>query len=175
MKKTIYDTYIQKSKIFCYSVLGIQRGLKFVPKETYFSYAEEYRMEDCRLICHFDKCNEHGFTQFAQLILQKSSFFEKIISLSEKDKLFIFNFTSEKNNWTHLINGRYSLLTRNYKFKIINFYKNNRESQELVKKLLFPDNHFEEFAKYLDVDAEIMKSVGELFDKPDFEKEMFSL
>jgi hypothetical protein len=175
MNKTIYHSYTQKSKIFCYSVLGIQRGLKFVPNETYMSYADEYRMEDCRLICHFNKCNEQGFAQFAESKLKKSYLFESVINLSEKDKLFIFNFSAEKTNWIHLINGKYSLLTSNYKSKIMNFYKNNRESQELIKKLLYPNNHFEEFAAYLNVESSLMKSVGEIFDKPDFEKETFSL
>jgi hypothetical protein len=37
---------------------------------------------------------------------------------------------------------------------------------------LYPEIHFKDYARILNVDVELLESVGELCDKPDLDKEM---
>ena len=43
---TLYSKYFQKSKVFIYPLLGIKKGKKIVPKETYFIWNDEISIED---------------------------------------------------------------------------------------------------------------------------------
>ena len=48
--KNIYKKYFQKSKIFLYPLLGIKKGITFVPNETYMSWDNLYTINDNKLI-----------------------------------------------------------------------------------------------------------------------------
>ncbi|NDC31797.1 MAG: hypothetical protein EBZ58_12880, partial [Bacteroidetes bacterium] len=45
----LYPTYFQKSKLFLYPLLGLQRQLT-APEEVYFSWKGKYAPEDQKLI-----------------------------------------------------------------------------------------------------------------------------
>ena len=49
----IYKKYFQKSKIFLYPLLGIERG-NVVPEEVYFSISDKYKPEDRKLVLLYD-------------------------------------------------------------------------------------------------------------------------
>lgn len=168
---TIYQNYIQKSSMFLYSILGIPRGAIFIPVESFLALKDIYQINDCRLICLYDQCNSDSFDTFSEQVIKKSKLFEKTIKISETKCLFIFDFTQYKYDWNQIINGRYSRITYDYKWKIISFYRLNKINHTLIKKILFPKDHFNEFADYLGVEPELIKNVGELLDCPNFERE----
>ena len=58
--KSIYTKYFQKSKVFLYPLLGIKRGVKIIPSETYLAW-DDVKAEDMKLIClyHPNKSNEY--------------------------------------------------------------------------------------------------------------------
>lgn len=168
---SIYKNYTQKSRIFLYPILGIPKGARYIPIESYLSFKDGYSINDYRLICLYNKSQDENFQIFSKNIIKKCNLFEKTIKHSETEELYIFNFNQYRCDWNNIINGKYSKLTSNYKWKILNFHRNNQENFELVKKILFPNQHFQEFAEYLGVDTKLIKDVGELLDKPNFEKE----
>ena len=51
------------------------------------------------------------------------------------------------------------------------FFDKRSGNYAYVSSYLFPEKHFETYAKLLDVEVSFLKSVGELCDKPDLEKE----
>lgn len=171
----IYDSYIQKSRMFCYSTLGIKKGNYIIPEETYMALENLYEFSDCKLILHYKNCNNNDFIMFTKNKLEKLNFYEKKIPIDINENLFVFDFSSNKLNWNKILNGEYSKLTYSYKKMIENFYFYEEENKRTVMKILNPYRHYEEFAGYLDVSPNIIKEVGELLDKPNLKKEKLSL
>ena len=52
----VFKTYFQKSKVFLYPLLGIAKGARYIPEETYMSWAGhsahniEYDFDDAKLL-----------------------------------------------------------------------------------------------------------------------------
>jgi hypothetical protein len=57
------------------------------------------------------------------------------------------------------------------KRKILDFFDKKSGNYAYVESYLFPEKHFETYARILGVDENLLKSVGELCNKPDLEKE----
>lgn len=70
-----------------------------------------------------------------------------------------------------LQNGKYSKLNEKLKRKILNYFDKNSGNYAYVKSYLYPEDFFNDYAILLNVDNEILETVGELCDKPDLEKE----
>jgi hypothetical protein len=69
------------------------------------------------------------------------------------------------------LNGKYSKININTKRKILDFFDKNSGNYAYVESYLFPEKHFETYAKILGIETELLISVGELCDKPDLERE----
>ena len=50
--KKIYTDYFQKSKVFLYPLLGIKKGIRFVPIETYIKWDHPHLPENI-LVCSY--------------------------------------------------------------------------------------------------------------------------
>jgi hypothetical protein len=92
----IYDSYIQKSRMFCYSTLGIKKGNYIIPEETYMALENLYEFSDCKLILHYKNCNNNDFIMFTKNKLEKLNFYEKKIPIDINENLFVFDFSSNK-------------------------------------------------------------------------------
>jgi len=86
--------------------------------------------------------------------------------------VYIFDFSDIKDDWNLFVNGKYSQMSDNIKRKILNFFEKNSGNYTYVKGFLYPETHFKDYARILNVDVELLESVGELCDKPDLDKEM---
>ena len=172
-ENNIYDSYTQKSRIFCYTVLGIKRGASYIPEETYMAWKGEYSYEDCRLVVHYKKCNGSFFAAYSKGILEKCALFEKYVEINKDERVYIFDFTPHKENWMKILDGKYSQLKHTYKKAIETFYWKDYHQRKTVSKLIYPLQHYAEFAGYVGVDPELVREVGEVYDKPDLEKEEF--
>jgi hypothetical protein len=171
----LYDTYIQKSRLFCYSVTGIKKGSEFIPQECYMALEGFYEMKDCRLIVYYMECNKPGFENYATSNLMKKPLFEKTIRLNSKESLFVFNFQEHHADWTKIINGKYSQLSEAYKLKIENYFSSCPENKLVLHKVLNPEAYYDGFASLIDVDPNIIRDVGEVMDKPHPELEKLYL
>lgn len=168
----IYRKYFQKSKIFLYPLLDIKRGTSVVPKETYLSWNDTINSEDMKLVCVYYPRTDQEYLQFEKNILLKHNRLIDYVKIDDETLVVTFNFSDLKDDWFNFLNGKYSKMSSNTKSKILNFFNKKSGNYAYVESYLYPENHFATYAKILDVDVKLIKSVGELCDKPDLEKEM---
>tara|TARA_R110000868_G_scaffold126161_1_gene333099 strand:+ start:3009 stop:3572 length:564 start_codon:yes stop_codon:yes gene_type:complete len=166
----LYRKYFQKSKIFLYPLLDIKRGTKIVPSETYLGWNESYTPEDMKLICVYNTTNS-DYEQFEKTVLLKHTRISDYIKVNDKKCIIVFDFSDLKEDWFHFVNGKYSQINVNLKRKIIGFFDESTGNYIYVYSYLFPEKFFARYAEILDVPVDLLKSVGELCDKPDLNKE----
>lgn len=167
----LYKKYFQKSKIFLYPLLDIKRGTSVVPNETYLSWNDTINSEDMKLICTYHFRTDDEYTKFEKNVLLKHNRLVDLIKVNDDTVVVIFSFSDLKSDWFYFINGQYSKMNTETKRKILDFFDKKSGNYAYVESYLFPEKHFETYAKILGVDENLLKSVGELCNKPDLEKE----
>lgn len=170
----LYKKYFQKSKIFIYPLLGIKRGTKTVPTETYLSWNSMCSPEDMKLICLYNPSNSN-YLEFEKDILLKHNRLSDYIKISATECIATFDFSDLSEDWMHFVNGKYSQINLNVKRKILDFFDKTTGNYVYVNSYLFPEKFFDRYAEILDVPIDMLRSVGELCDKPDFDKEKLKL
>jgi len=170
----LYRKYFQKSKIFIYPLLDIKRGTKIIPTETYLGWNENYTPEDMKLICVYNNLNEE-YETFEKAVLLKHTRLIDYIKVNADTCVIIFDFSDLEKDWFHFINGKYSQMNINVKRKILGFFDKNTGNYIYVYSYLFPEKFFDRYAEILDVSSDLLKSVGELCDKPNLDKEKLVL
>ena len=171
--KSVYSKYFQKSKVFIYPLLGIKRGVKVVPSETYLAWDPYYIPEDMKLVCLYHPNESDEYKSYEKKVLLKHTRLCDIKTIDQNNKLFIFDFADLKDNWKHFLDGKYSKLDIELKGKIKSFFDVNSANYVYMNSYLHPESFFSNYADVLDIDIEVLESVGELCSKPDFEKEIF--
>jgi hypothetical protein len=167
----LYSTYFQKSKVFLYPLLDIKRGTSVIPSETYISW-NNIKPEDAKLVCLYPIRKDEEYITFSKSILLKHTRLHDHIVIDSNTAVYIFDFSDIKDDWNLFVNGKYSQISDNIKRKILNFFEKNSGNYTYVKGYLYPEIHFKDYARILNVDVELLESVGELCDKPDLDKEM---
>lgn len=173
--KRIYKEYFQKSKVFLYPVLGIKKGVRFVPIQTYVSWNDIYPMDGDKLLCHYtveDKWNKQ-FETFSELFLETNILFEEKHCINENNHLYIFNLKPFKRDLNKFKKGNYSKFTKKTKEVIMNFFGEKGTISEFIESYLYPEYYFKDYAHLLNVDEKVLRDVGELCSKPNLEKEDF--
>ena len=173
--KSIYTKYFQKSKVFLYPLLGFKRGIKVVPSETYLAWDPFYIPEDIKLICLYHPDNSDDYNKFEKEFLMKHNRMIDVKNISDNNKLFVFDFSDYKDDWNHFITGSYSKFSTKSKDRILKFFDRNSANYVYMKSYLYPEDYFNDYASCLNVDVDTLKLVGELCNKPDIEKETFTL
>lgn len=173
--KKLPKNYIQKSRIFMYPLLSIRRGVSVVPKDTYMSWDNVYKAEDCKLICNYHIRTDREFKIFEEVKLLGNDLFEDYFTLEDGSCVYVFDFSKHQSQHQLILAGQYSKLNTNYKKEILNFFKNNISNHTMIKSYLYPDKYYKQYAKLYDVTPELLADVKELCSKPDFEKETFKI
>lgn len=173
--KSIYTKYFQKSKMFLYPLLGIRKGARIIPSETYLAWDDIIKPEDMKLVClyHPTPNAKADWKNYENKVLLKHNRLSSVNPINETNRLFIFDFSDLGDDWNYFITGRYSLISQDKKGTICSFFDHNSANFYYMKSYLYPDKYFEDYADILDVDIDMLKAVGELCNKPDLEKETF--
>lgn len=175
--KQIYKEYFQKSKVFLYPLLGIKKGVRFVPIQTYISW-DNIDLKGDKLLCLYS-INYHcqdtlkQFEVFKELDLVTHSKYEQYHKLNDEMHLFIFNFSHLKRDLKKFKEGKYSKFTTGTKMKITKFFGNIGSITEFIESYLYPEEYYEIYAELLQIPIETLEEVGELCDKPDMNEEDF--
>ena len=170
----LYGKYFQKSRSFLYPMLGIKKGSYIAPSGTYISLKGRVEPEDAKLICTFRDDQSEGFKSFEnQMLLTNPLFVEKI---QIKDfNLYVFDLEIYQNDYFNFLLGKYSQFSAHLKRAIKNYYGDKSAEYQVIETYLYPDKHFETYAKLLDVDVNLLKKTGELCDPCDLEKEVLKI
>lgn len=173
---SVYRKYFQKSQVFIYPLLGIQRGAAFIPEKSYIAWQQnETAPEDKKLICVYTNENPDVFESFCKTVLLKHPRLFGYVKINTTTTVFTFDFSDLDADWTCFLEGKYSQMNKSLKSKILNFFDQSSGNYAYVNSYLFPEKHFSEYARLLDTSEELLKTVGELCSKPDLEKEMLLL
>lgn len=171
MLTSIYQDYVQKSRVFLYPVLGIQRGNSIVPIETYVSWEDNVGMLDMKLVCLYHLRKDDEYKLFEETKLLKNKLFHEFKEIEDDKGVYIFNFESIAKDWDCFITGKYSKMTFEHKRRIREFYGHKSANYDYIDSYLSPDKYYETYAKLLGQPVSLLKEVGELCSAPDLEKE----
>lgn len=167
----VYTDYFQKSKVFLYPLLGIKKGIAFVPKQTYIAWEHVYAFDNYKLLCEYNTKMNDTFTKFSYRYLENHPLYEDHIKLEEGKQLYIFNFKSHKPDLIRFKKGLYSQFSLDAKITILDFFGDQGKVSEYIHTFLTPSDGFDDYAKFLDIDVKTLEDIGELCSKPDLEKE----
>lgn len=167
----LYPRYFQKSKLFLYPLLGLQRGLT-APEEVYFSWKGKYAPENQKLILVYNNVSGSLYQELKNTKLANHRLLLEIIPTMQDQEICVFDFSSYASDWDHLIAGRYSKMSLKTKQTILDYFERYSGNYIYMHSFLFPNKWFKRYAEILDVPEELLIEVGELCDKPDWDKEL---
>jgi len=167
----MYKQYFQKSKIFLYPLLGIKKGIKYVPFETYFTWEDNYDLKDKKLICLYKQKRNKRWLEFEDIMLLKNKLFYDYKHLGDDMHLYVFDTSHIDKDYDRIVKGKYSEISKLTKNFIAKFFGEAGLIAEYIDQYLHPEYYHEEYAHELNVDEDLIKKVWELCDKPDLKKE----
>lgn len=169
----LYSKYFQKSRVFLYPLLDMVKGRDLPPTETYINWRNKTKPEDCILTCIYLNDNTPRFSMFVNNVILKHPRFK---SKEVIDNLVICNYDLSNNakDWDNFLNGKYSKLEYRTKIKILKYFGNSDSNSVYIDSFLNPHKYYGIYSRLLNIDIENLKSVVELCDKPDIEKETFN-
>jgi hypothetical protein len=154
-------------------------GFKSVPVElkTYMIVEDPTGKDRSLLVIDFFKDKlEEGWTNaaFEQFFIKKVMTNERFLNselLNEYTVRVVFDLSDIKEDVNLVKQGRYSLISESTKRKLINYYPMNHANAPFLESYLHPEKYFANYANLLDVSEKLLREVGELCDKPNFENE----
>ena len=170
----LYSKYFQKSRSFLYPVLGIKKKSSVIPTGTYVSIKDKIGPEDMKLICTFKNDTSEEFKTFENQMLLSNPLFSKKISTKDTN-IYVFDLEIYKTDYFNFILGKYSLFSKQLKRAIKNYYGEQSAEYEIVDSYLNPEKYFENYAKLLGIDVNVLKEVGELCNPCDIDKETLKI
>jgi hypothetical protein len=173
--KSLYTEYFQKSRVFFYPILDIRRGGNVTPLETYIAWKDVYTPEDCKFIVVYHIRDDEDYSEFESTKLLSNKLFDDYLESNDGNGIYVFDFEAYRQDWEYFLEGKYSKFSEIFKKKIFAFFKSHSGNFAHLDSYLNPEKHFERYAELLAVDVEVLKEVGELCDKPAFDKETFTM
>jgi hypothetical protein len=169
--ENVYGKYFQKSKLFLYPLLKIRQGISIVPVQTYMRWLDMYELGDCKLICVYHKRSDDEYKRFEEKHLLSNPLFYDYFLLPDNMVAYVFDFSEHIHDYYKIAHGKYSELSSNFKFKVINFFSSNPIHSAYVDSYLYPDKHFNLYSELLNCNIELLMEVGELCSTPDIDQE----
>lgn len=167
----LHKEYIQKSRIFLYPLLDIQKGSEAVPVESYVCWTDKFSSDSCKFVCTYYLRDDTAFVRFEKAKLTGNKLFHSFYETEGGLGVYVFNFEDFSNDWQYFLQGKYSKLGPDVKNKILKFFLTNKATYHHINSYLHPEIYFEHYAKLLGVKESLLREVGELCSVPDFEKE----
>ena len=167
----IYKDYFQKSKIFLYPLLEIQKGVKYVPINTYMAWEGQYSFEDSKLMCLYQQKFTKAFAKFEEFQLLNHKYLDDYRELDKDLHLYVFDLINYKKDIQNIIKGSYSKMRKKTKTQILDFFGDIAPISEYIESYIYPEYYHEDYANELNVNLEDIERVWELCSKPDLEKE----
>jgi hypothetical protein len=168
--RIVYTEYFQKSKVFLYPLLGLKKGLEYVPINTFICWDMLYESSDYKFICVYNNKKTIDFKNFELKYLKNHSFLEFYYNLGDK-QIYIFDMKSYKHDYMMFVSGKYSKMSIGAKNKILQYFGDTNKVSEYVESFLNPSKYHEVYAESLNVDITLIIKVYEICSKPNIIKE----
>lgn len=173
MINKIFPKYVQKSNFFLYPQLGLKRGLRYKPSDTYIAVENYIHPATCALICEYALHDSLTFQKHIDKLRKHDLFYNEI---STDDYIYlIFNLSTDEIDFIKFINGQYSQFSDTFKQKILDFFSQGDSVTEYIESYLYPELYYDEYAEILQVKEKDLEKAIELCDKPDLKKETLTL
>lgn len=174
MIESLYNKYFQKSRSFLYPILGIKRTSVHGPVGTYIAVEGLVSPEDMILVCSFKQDGSEGFKAFEEQMLLGNPLFKDVKTVADH-KLYMFDLSTYKTDWFNFILGKYSKFSIPLKKAIKVYYGEDTAEYKYIDSYIHPDKYYTTYSQLLGVDVDMLKSVGELCDACDIEKETLKI
>ena len=171
----IYRQYFQKSKVFLYPLLGISKGSRYVPEDTYMAWQDRYTFNDLKFFCLYKQKSTKSFMKFEDTKLLNNIFFYDYQLLDHDTHLYIFDFSLFKSDWNRILKGKYSEITERNKKRLLTFFGDKGKIAEYVESYIHPEFYFEDYAEDLNVPQDLLENVGQLCSLPNLKKEILKI
>jgi hypothetical protein len=172
MIKHIYRDYFQKSFTFLYPLLGFKRKKHPKPAHTFMYWPGE-DVSSCNLYCLYKKDDSETWKLFEEGHLINHERLERRENIDDDHVVYVFNLADFKNEFDHVINGKYSEFSREAKKRISDYYGVHTPEWVYIESFLFPSKYYAIYAEILGVEEEQLKQVAELCPKYNPDKETF--
>lgn len=175
--QSLFRDYVQKSRLFLYPTLDIERGGSVTPIETYVSWKDHYDVTDYKLICLYHLRDDTEFRVFEKSKLLGNQKFCDFKQVEDNKGLYVFDFSSHKEDWDNFIVGHYSKLTSAHKKKVQSFFGNAGSNYAYIESYLYPERYYTMYAEILAEKGDIesmeksLRCAVELCDRPDWKLE----
>lgn len=154
-----------------YPILGLQRGISTVPSGTYIAWEKLIEPADQKLIITYNCINHDEYPDFKKNVLLQHDFLIDIRIGENDEHIYVFDLLAIGTDYQSFLQGRYSMMSDEVKELILTFFDGDRKTLEFVESYLFPEDYFDDYSRLLNVDIELLESVGELCAPPDLIKE----
>ena len=161
----IPKSYFQKSKVFLYPLLGIPKGVEFIPVNTYVAWNDKIEFNEYKFLCVYDISKLSSFRDFEVRYLtgnKRFSNFHFLESSKGYKGLYVFDYSDFFEDYLFFLSSNYSMLSDSSKNIILKFFKNDSSGHEIVDSYLNPGNYYNQYAKILNVDIDLLREVREL-------------
>lgn len=173
--QSVYRDYIQKSKLFLYPLLDIKRGVSVTPIQTYMALGDHHCFTDSKLICHYHIRDDQEFKLFEDVKLIGNPFFHDRHLLEDGTGIYVFDLSSQEDDFWKVVKGQYSQLSAANKKRILNFFTGFNTHHAYIESYLNPEKYYSMYSQILNVKVKYLKEAVELLDKPDLEQEELKL
>ena len=173
--KKVYAEYFQKSKVFLYPLLGIRKGVKYVPVETYITWEDVYTKEDYKFLYIYSAKDDKKYRLFEEVYLTSHKLFEEYYKPSEDTHLYIYDYSKFKHDLDMFRKGKFSKFSLKTKEKISNFFGDAGTIADYIQSYIHPEKFHELYAEHLDISLNTIEEVYELCSKPDLKKESLEI
>jgi hypothetical protein len=155
-----------------YPLLGFNKSKHPKPETVYtFSDVSGIKLTDRKLICVYKKEDTEAWKQFELKHLITHKYLEFSYPVSEDVVVYVFNLEMHGEDFDAVIEGKYSKLSIPAKKLLTDYYGVHTPEWVYIESFLFPEKYYKVYAQILNVDENILREVGELCEKPNFEKE----
>jgi hypothetical protein len=96
------------------------------------------------------------------------------VPLDNDQIVYIFDFNSMSADYDAFIRGKYSEMSSHAKKILADYYGVHTPEWVYIESFIFPAKYFKQYAQILDVEEDFIRSVGELCDHFDKEKEVLT-
>lgn len=180
----IYVDYFQKSRVFLLPALGVKKGTGVTPINTYLEWEDKVKVSDKKLVCLYHLRTDDEFIEFERKYLHGNLLFDDYYEVEDgKKAIYIFDFNQHySEDFDHVLNGRYSKLSKKLKEKIRDSYGIASGNYRYVKTYLYPNIYYQTYSEILCPDKQdvpdmvkLLEEVGELCSKPDLSRERLKM